>query len=147
MRSSVAEVLSASPSKLRRDISEQLAGHLVTAKADSGRFEVKTGCRGQLVVFQRITSSRISSNIASTETVRRRSKELEQVTCYISGGSDGVRVQEVAGLKRLSKSEQEELPQEAGLSPSKGKNKRFLVGNQSRPGVAMEQASQIKGMA
>ena len=94
-----------------------------------------------------MTSSRVSLNIASTETVRRRSKELEQVTCNVSGGSDGVRVQEVAGLKRLSKSEQEELLQEAGLSPSKGKKQRFLVGNKSRPGVAMEQASQIKAMA
>ena len=51
MRSSVAEVLSASPSKLRGDISERLTGHLVTAKADSGRLEVKTGCQGQPVVF------------------------------------------------------------------------------------------------
>ena len=48
--------------------------------------------------------------------MRRRSVKLTEVSLELSGGTvEAVRVQDVAGLKRLTQSEQDKLLKDAGL--------------------------------
>ena len=110
--------LQVSPSKMRGDIADRLAGAIVTNKAIEGRLEVKTGSRGRPQVYQRITVSSTSSDAASVSTVRRRSQELGTVGRTLTGGETGLRAQEAAGIKRLSIAEQESLLREIGLHHS-----------------------------
>ena len=115
----MSDVLSASPSKLKGNVSERLASHLMKSLTDGDKLEVKTTCRGQPIVFRRTTATRTPSHQASSETVRRRSAELSAHQLDLSGGTaQSARHQEVAGLKRLTKEEQEELLQGAGLKSS-----------------------------
>ena len=103
MTSKVADVLAASPSKLHGNVSERLTGHLVKAMADGNKLEVKTSSRGQPLVFHRLTKTRVASDQASAETVRRRSLEISQLQQDLSGGTtEATRVQEVAGLKKIA---------------------------------------------
>ena len=123
--STVAEVLSASPSKLKGNVATNLTARLVTARAEGGRLEVKTGegGRGKPQVYQLTPECSVPSTDASASTLKRRAAELTRIAESVCGGSDGARVQMIAGLKRLSSAAQEELLQEAGLkcsSPSPG---------------------------
>ena len=97
----VGDVLQASPSKMRGDIAERLAGAIITNKAIEGRLEVKTSSRGRPQVYQRITVASTSSDAASVSTVRRRSQELGTVGRTLTGGERGLRAQEAAGIKHL----------------------------------------------
>ena len=111
------EVLTASPSKICGNVADALMGHMVKVKAIDGILEVKSGSRGKPQTFTRISASNVPSNLASTSTLRRRSAEIERVSQLISGSDDGVRAQEVAGLKRLSKDEQTQLLIDSGMHP------------------------------
>ena len=115
--SSVADILTASPSKLSGNIAEQLTSHLVTSRVKDGRLEIRPGSRGRAQVYSRTTVSNVPSGDASSSTQRRRSSELRHVQHTVCGGSDGARAQEVAGLERLSRADQEKLLQEAGIRP------------------------------
>ena len=56
------------------------------------------------------------SDLACAETVRRRSVKLTEVSLELIGDTvEAVRVQDVAGLKRLTQSEQDKLLNDAGL--------------------------------
>lgn len=116
--STAAEILSASPSKLRGNVAEKLVGQLVKAHTHGDRLEVKTGERGRPQVFERTTAGTVSSSIASRTTLRRREAELEQRSRTVCVDDSGVRAQDIAGLRRLSAAEQDKLLQDAGLRPS-----------------------------
>ncbi|XP_065188622.1 uncharacterized protein LOC135819357 [Sycon ciliatum] len=118
--SAVADVLTASPSKLKGNIATNLTARLVTARVEEGRLEVKTGDggRGKPQVYQLTPEGSVPSTEASASTLRRREAELTRIAESVCGGSDGARVQMIAGLKRLSLSAQEQLLQDAGLCSS-----------------------------
>ena len=109
--STVAEVLTASPSKLKGNVAANLTSRLVTARAEQGRLEVKTSDqgRGHAQVYQLTSTSLVPSTEASISTLKRRESELTRIAESVCGGSAGARVQLVAGLKRLSANEQEAL--------------------------------------
>ena len=107
--STAAEILLASPSKLRGNVADKLVGHLVQAKAEDGKLVVQASSRGQPQVYTRTMSSTVPSDCASSSTVRRRSFELRDVQLAVCGGEKGVRSQEVAGLKRMEPAELDKL--------------------------------------
>ncbi|XP_065192129.1 uncharacterized protein LOC135823213 [Sycon ciliatum] len=113
----IAQVLDASPSKLRGDTADRLLGHLVSARSDSGKLEVKQSERGRPQVYQRLTFADTSSEAASERTKRRRTAELRSLTESVCGGSAGASAQTVAILRRMSSDEQMDLLREAGLAP------------------------------
>ena len=115
--STVADVLTASPSKLQGNVAEQLTGHLVKSSVHDGKLEVKTCSRGRPQIFTRTTACSVPSDQASASTIRRRASELERVEEFVSGGASGVRAQEVAGLRRLPPAQQQQLLQDLGLVP------------------------------
>ena len=56
------------------------------------------------------------SDLASAESVRRRSVKLTEVSLELIGDTvEAVRVQDVAGLNRLTQSEQDKLLIDAGI--------------------------------
>ena len=103
------------PRKLRGDVGDRVASHIVLSRVIDGKLEIKSGCRGKPQVFETRTQAQTPSDKASNTTQRRRSSEIQQVTEGISGGEGGARAQEVAGLRRLSSSEQDRLLQAAGI--------------------------------
>ena len=107
--STAAEILLASPSKLRGNVADKLVGHLVQAKAKDGKLVVQASSRGRPQVYTRTTSSTVPSDCASRSTDRRRSSELRDVQLVMCGGEKGVRSQEVAGLKRMEPAELDKL--------------------------------------
>ena len=78
-------------------------------------------CR--LQVYTHTPLSYVGSDVASSRSIRRRSSRLERLEEMVSGGEAGVQAQHVAGLKRLTSKEQEDLLRDAGLrttSPAAG---------------------------
>ena len=123
--STVAEVTTASPSKLQGNVAGSLIARLVSARAQDGKLEVKMGeeRRGHPQIFHLAPSSIVPSTEASASTLKRRASELTRIAENVCGGSDGARVQLTAGLKKLSSAAQEHLLEEAGLrcsTPSPG---------------------------
>ena len=114
-KATVEEVLTASPSKLKGNVAGKLMSHLVMARAEEGRVEVKTSSRGKPQVYERITTALVPSDEASARTVRRRSSELHHVAELVGGGAAGAKAQEVAQLRQLSSAEQDKLLEECGL--------------------------------
>ena len=101
---SVSDVRAASPSKLQGDVIGRLAGHLVKSLSDGDKLEVKTCCRGQPMVFYRAPTSRMPSDLASAESMRRRSVKLTEVSLeLIVDTVEAVRVQDAAGRIGLLK--------------------------------------------
>eukprot|EP00117_Sycon_ciliatum_P027581 scpid72119/ scgid22373/ len=114
----VQEVMTASPSKLRGNVAEQLTAHLVSCKVHDGKLEVNPGRHGRPQVYMRTTKASVTSDRASSRTLRRRSTELVEVERSVCGGETGARAQQVAGLKRLTSKEQVSLLRDAGLTPA-----------------------------
>ena len=122
-QSTVEDILTASPSKLAGNVAGCLTSHLVAARAQDGRLEVRTGTYGKPQVYHWTTASSVSSDDAGSSTLRRRSSELARQAELVCGGATGARAQAVAGLKRLPSTEQEQLLIDAGikgLKPSAG---------------------------
>ena len=122
-QSNVEDTLTASPSKLAGNVAGCLTSHLVAARAQDGRLEVRTGTYGKPQVYHRTIASSVSSDDAGSSTLRRRSSELARQADLVCGGATGARAQAVAGLKRLPSTEQEQLLIDAGikgLKPSAG---------------------------
>ena len=121
--STVSDALTASPSKLRGDVAGSLTSHLVTARAQDGCLQIHLSNHGKPQIYKRTSTSSVPSGEASARTQRRRTQELSRIAESVCGGEMGARAQEVAGLKRLSSSEQEQLLVDAGLrsfSPAAG---------------------------
>ena len=98
------------------------------SKSHGDKLEVKTSCRGQLVIYQRTTASRVPSELACAETVRKRSVQLSEMQHDLSGGTvKSVHMQEVAGLKRLTQDEQDDLLRDAGLKSNSPEVGTLLV--------------------
>eukprot|EP00117_Sycon_ciliatum_P031026 scpid26618/ scgid24343/ E3 ubiquitin-protein ligase NRDP1; RING finger protein 41 len=97
----VEEILAASPSKLRGDVSDRLTCHLVSAKAEDGRLEVKTSSQGRPQVFMRTTVGSKQPEEASARTLKRRSLEMERITETVCTTADATR-HGVAGLGATS---------------------------------------------
>ena len=116
----VSDVCAASPSKLQGDVAGNLTARMVTGRMSGGRLEFKTSedHRGHSTVLQLTPTAVVPSTDASASTLKRRTSEMIRQAESISGGSDGARVQLIAGLKKLSATAQETLLQEAGLRSS-----------------------------
>ena len=98
---------------------------MVTGRMSGGQLEFKTSedRRGHSTVLQLTPTAVVPSTDASASTLKRRASEMIRQAESISGGSDGARVQLIAGLKKLSATAQEALLHEAGLwssSPAAG---------------------------
>jgi len=117
--STVEEVTMASPSKVKGNVAGNLTTNLVAGRSEDGgnRLEVKTSPdgRGHPLVYHLAPSCIVPSTVSSTSTIKQRGVVLTRIAESVCGGSDGSRVQMVAGLKRLSAVEQEELLVDAGL--------------------------------
>ena len=123
--STVSEITTASPSKLQGDVARSLTGSMVVAQACKKRLEVRTGAnrKGHPLVFHQIPCSIVPSTEASASTLKRRAVELTRIAEEVCGGSDGARIQVIAGLKRLSADAQDNLLREAGIrcaTPAQG---------------------------
>ena len=116
----MSDVCAASPSKLQGDVAGNLTARTVTGRMSGGRLEFKTSedRRGHSIVLQLTPTAVVPSTDASASTLKRRASEMIRQAESISGGSDGARVQLIAGLKKLSATAQETLLQEAGLRSS-----------------------------
>ena len=113
--STANDIVHASPSKLRGALSDRLTAHLVGAKETDGKLEVKASPQGKPKTYTRITVADISSADASRKTTDRRSGEMKNIAWSVCGGDEGATAQEVAGLQRMSKKEQDKLLIEAGI--------------------------------
>ena len=111
----VSDVLTASPSKLRGNVSDSLTSHLVKSKADAGVLQLRS--RGPSQTWQRTTVAAVPSNNASARTVRRRCAELEKTSQRVAGSFAGAVVQQAATLSRLKEEERKAVLIEAGVMP------------------------------
>ena len=77
---------------------------MVLARMEDKKLEIKTSSegRGHPLVLHQAQSSIVPSTDASTATLNRRAADLTRIAESVCGGSEGVRVQIIAGLKRLS---------------------------------------------
>ena len=116
--STATEIMSASPSKLQGNVADKLMSHLVNARMDGDKLRVKTGTHGRQLLLQRTTVGEVPSSSASTSTLRRREEQMVKSGKAVCVGDEGLRAQQVAGLRRLSSAEQEKLLAEVGLLPS-----------------------------
>ena len=114
----VGDVLQASPSKMCGDVADRLMSPIALSKTNEGRLEIKSTSQGRPQVFQRITVASTSSQAASATTIRRHSSELQPLSQTVCGGPTGARAQEVAGIKRLSIAEKDQLLQDIELHPT-----------------------------
>ncbi len=114
----VQDILTASPSKLRGDVAQRVASHLVGSQEDDGVLTLRTAAHGgKSQTWVRLTKARTGSNQATDRTLRRRSSEIEQVRDLVSGGPTGSSTQQADELRRLRSEAQEGLLREAGLAP------------------------------
>ena len=113
--STVGEVLQSSPSKLAGDVTVRLASKLVSCTSEQGTFHQRAG--NHSVQWVRQTTPRVPSELASSRTLRRRTKEIEDFRTAVSGGSEGSRTQLQHELRSQPRAERDELLRGAGLLP------------------------------
>ena len=72
--STVAEVISASPSKLQGNVATHLTSHLVKARTQGDLLEIKSSAtsKGQSLVYQLRSTGKVTSHEASARTLKRR---------------------------------------------------------------------------
>lgn len=113
--SNVADILTASPSKLQGDTSRQLTRRLVTAQETGGRLEIATGGRPQTWI--RVTRGHSASSAVTDRTLRQRTAEMEQLRQVVSASSSAT--QQAHELRHLAKAAQDQLLKDAGLAPDR----------------------------
>ena len=117
----VQEILTASPSKLRGDVVQRVTTHLVQSQEEEGVLTLRSVTHGgKPQTWVRLTRAQTESNQASDRTLKRRSSEIAHVRDVICGGPSGSSAQHADELRRLRREQQEDLLREAGLAP-KGK--------------------------
>ena len=112
----VKEILTFSPSKLRGDVSDGLLYHLHSCKQQGGTLELRTAGKPQ--TWHRITKGQTPSSDAADRTVRRRTEEVNSVRAVVSAGSSTE--QQADELRRMQREEQDELLRAAGFAPNIG---------------------------
>ena len=112
--STVADVLTASPSKLRGEAAEHLTTHLVQSKSTTdGKLELRTG--GTPALYVRTTQG--GSDAVSVRQMQRRSAEIRQAKDLVCGGTAGVGKQDAYELRSMSQIDREKFLKSAGVSP------------------------------
>ena len=127
--STVAEVISASPSKLQGNVATHLISHLVKARTQGDLLEIKSSVTSkcQSLAYLLRSTGKVTSHEASARTLKRQEAELTQVAKSVCGGTAGARAQQVADLKRMSPDEQRELLKDTGISPTAPKQGTALA--------------------
>ena len=116
LSSSVSDVLTSSPSKLRGNVCEQLTKHLVTSRAVGDRLELRnTGHGGRPTIWTRTPIPLVDSAAASERSKRRRASQLRSFNSQISGGREGAFAQSAHELKSMGKKERDGLLEKAKL--------------------------------
>lgn len=116
--STVSDILNASPSKLKGDVARKLGNHYVMANVVDNKFETWRGSHGKPKIFTHTPAAGVSSCNASSRTIGRRNQGLDKIQQQMSGGADGARAQQIAGLQRLTAKERDEFLREAGIKPT-----------------------------
>ena len=111
--STVADVLTASPSKLCGEAAEHLTTHLVQSKSTDGRLELRTG--GTPALYVRTTQG--GSDAVSVRQMQRRSAEIRQAKEVVCGGTAGVGKQDAYELRSMGQIDLEKLLKSAGVAP------------------------------
>eukprot|EP00117_Sycon_ciliatum_P050662 scpid36297/ scgid1257/ len=112
--STVADVLTASPSKLRGEAAEHLTTHLVQSKSTTdGKLELRTG--GTPALYVRTTQG--GSDAVSVRQMQRRSAEIRQAKEVVCGGTAGVGKQDAYELRSMGQIDLEKLLKSAGVAP------------------------------
>ena len=111
----VAAVVTASPRKMEGSVCESLARHVVKTKGKTGIMEIRS--RGPSEYWIKTTKARVSSDVASPRTLRRRISDSEHQQEFASGGAAGAMAQEAASLRRMSSVKRKSLLTDAGILP------------------------------
>ena len=112
----IGDMLSASPSKLRGKVFDKVLKHVVSTCDVDGKLEVRGG-GGSPAMYRKTTVARVASGACSSKTERRRSVLTDSVTRQVCGGEIGAVAHMAAKVRGMASRERDTLLLMANLKP------------------------------